>query len=371
MSFHKFSCHTEVSNLTLRSYIKIHLLNLLDGSPHEAPLRKVIALDSGYDHGPRVINPQISSSRIALLVEPSSFTMERNDRELIVLDWKTGELVIDLYLQKTHFNATSTQVLKRSSDDKAIGNAISTITIMRFLEESWLFALYYEDPNPRLLVFNTLLPQQDPRSWRILGLPRLPAPQYCIQYEKVPTEYPEFSVDPAQRLFLVFPLDKRVLATPVELLIRRVHSVRVSPYISWDEWVEDFTEMHLHPNAHTIQLFDMKVLVLCGSVRNPKDWGVQMFDLSKSGRRDVEVQQVSEGAGGVCRRVLPAPKWFSRCQMGDGIPRSTRLVGNKVICFFVSPLRIQKCFCCIQRRAVQHQPSHPDTPYFLRVWIIS
>ena len=232
-------------------------------------------------------------------------------------------------------------MLNCSSDDKAIGTTISKITIIRLLEGTWLLTLCHEGRNSQLLVFNTLPPQQDSRSWRILGLPPLPAPQYCTQYENAPTEPPEFSVDPAQRLFVVIPLDKRALATPVALLIRRIHSVHASPYIPGDEWVEDFTEIKLHPTEHTLRLFDTKVLVPCGSERYPKDWGVQMFDLSKSDQRDIQVRQVSEGAGGVCRRVLSAPKWFARCRMGDGTPHSTLFVGNKVICFFVSPPHVQ------------------------------
>jgi len=296
--------------------------------------------------------------------------MEGADRELIALNWKVGEVVCDICLWRIDFNTTPTQVLRWSSNNKAIGSFISGITIVRFLEGSWLLASCYEGHHPRILVLNTLLPQQDSRSWRILGLPLLPAPQYYTQYEKASTEYPEFSVDPAQSLFVVVPLDRRAFATPVELLTRRIRSARASPYISWNEWVEDFTEIPLHPTAHTLRLFDMKVLVLCGSERRRNDWGVQMFDLSKSGQRDIQVRQVNEGADGVCRRVLSTPKWFARCQMGDGIPHSTLFVGNKVICFFVSQLHVRKCLWFTKRRAPQREPSNPDRPYFLRVWMI-
>jgi len=296
--------------------------------------------------------------------------MKGADRELIALDWKTGEVVSDSRLWRMDFNTISTQVLKWSSDDNAIGGSISNITVVRFLEGPWLLALCYNGDDPQLLIFNTLLPQQDSRSWRILGLPSLPAPQYCTQYEKVSTEYPEFSVDPAQRLLVVVPPNRRALTTPMELLVRRMHSVCASPYIPWDEWAEDFTEISLHPTAHTLQVFDMKVLVLCGSERRRGDWGVQMFDLSKWGQRDIQVRQVNEGVGGVCRRILSTPKWFARCQMGNGIPHRTLFVGNKVVCFFVSPRHVQKCPWFIQCRAFQHWPSNPNRPYFLRVWTI-
>lgn len=293
--------------------------------------------------------------------------MQRHDRELIAWDWETGEVVSDFSSRETDFNPTSIQVLEYSSGDTTIGRAISSITTMGFFEESWLLALCYEGPTPQLLVLNTLLPQQDPRSWRILGLPPLPAPRWYTQYEKTPTDYPEFSVDPAQRIFVVVSMDNRALITPVELLIQRMRAVRASPYIPLDEWMEGATVVHLHPNAHTLQLFDMKVLALCGSAHHPRVWGVQMFDLSKSGRRDIQLQQINEGGRGGCMRVLPAPKWFARCQVGDGIPRTTRFVGNKVVCFFVSPVYAQKCSCLIQYYTVQYQPYVTDRPHFLRV----
>ena len=356
-----------VGDLVFRSSINIHLLNLLDGSPHEVPLQKVITLDSGHYLNPLVANTQISGSRVALLIETLSSTLERYDRELVAWDWKTGEVVSDSSSQGPDFNPTSTQVLRYSSDNTAIGSAISSTTHMSFFEGSWLLSLCYEGPAPRLLFLNTLLPQQDLRSWRILGLPLLPGPRYYTQYEKAPTEYPEFSVDPSQRIFVSL-LCGRALITPVDLLMRRMNSARASPYIPWEEWVEDVTVVHLHHNAHTLQLVDMKVLALCGSVHRPEGWGVQIYDLSKSGRRDIQVQPIDEGTDWGCREVLLTPKWFARCQMGDGIPHVARLVGNKVVCFFVSPLFVQTRSYRIQHCIVQYQPSYPDGPYPLRIW---
>ena len=343
-----FSCRLWVDDLTLRSFVNIHLLSILDGSPHEAPLKKVITLDLGHYRDHLVISAHISGSRIALLIDAASLTAKGYDRDLIAWDWKTGEVVSDFPPWGTDFNPTSTQVHEYSSADATTGRAISNISTAGFLEGSWLLALCYEGSTPLLLVLNTLLPQQDPRSRRILGLPPLPAPQWYTQYEKAPTDYPEFSVDPAQRIFVVVPMDNRALTIPMELFLRRMHSVRTSPYIPLEEWMEDVTVVHLHPNAHTIQLFDMKLLALCGSVRYPETWGVQMYDLSKSGRRDVQLQQTSEWAGGGYRRVLSTPKWFAQCQVGDTNPRTTRLVGNKVVYFFVSLPYVQMCSRLIQ-----------------------
>jgi len=217
------------------------------------------------------------------------------------------------------------------------------------LEGSWLLALYYDRSTPRLLVLNTLLPQRDPRSWRILGLPPVPGLRYRAQHEEALTEYPEFSVDPTQRIFAVFPFNEgRAFITPVELLMRRLNSARADPYIPPEEWMEDAIAVHFRPTAHTLQIYDTKVLALCSSPDHPEDWGVEMYDLSKLGRKDVQVQEVDGKVGGGCRRVISIPKWFARCEMGDGTLHTTQFVGNKVLCVYVSPLYVRKGSCRIQ-----------------------
>lgn len=323
--------------------MNIHLLNLSDGSPHEKPLQKVITLDLGHFRGPLVTDMQISGSRIALVIEVSSFTMTRHHRELIVWDWRTGGVVSDFSSRMAGFNSTSIQVLEYLSDDTDIGSAVGRITGVRFLEESWLLAPCYGGPTPQLLVLNTLLPQQDPRSWRILGLPPPPGPSICCSilthYEKPLAECPGFSVDPTQRIFAVLSQDNRALVTPTELFVQRMCSARPNPCIPWDEWLEDAIIVELHSDTVTLQLFDTKVLALCAF---PGGWGVRMYDLSKLGRGDIQVQQAGEGGG--CRRVLSTPKWFARRQIGIGgtIPYGTQLVGNKVVCFSVSLLHLRK-----------------------------
>ena len=238
------------------------------------------------------------------------------------------------------------------------------------MEGPWLLALCHGKPAPQLLVFNLLLPRQDPRSWRILDLPLplLPTPQCYTQCEEALAEYPEFSVDPAQRIFVVYSPDKQALVTPVGLLIRRIDPMRTSPYIPWNEWGEDVVTVHLEPSVHTLRLFDTKVVTLSGSAHHPKAWGVRMYDFSRSGRTDIQSLRVSKKTGVVLRRILSTPKWFVRCQMGDGIPHVTRFVGSKVVCFFVSSLWIRRCSFHIQCYTVQDRPTDSGREYFLRIW---
>ena len=341
-SSYELSQRIGIDDLTLCRFFNIHLLSLLDGSPHETPLKSVLALDLGHYRNPVVIEMQISGSRIALVIQVSSFTVARTRRGLIAWDWKTGEVVSDFTSWEISFT-TSIQVLEHSSDDPDIGDAIENITATYFLEDSWLLALSHKSPVARLLVFNTLLPQQDLKSWRILDLPSPGRDGYSIstQYEKPLTELPEFSVDPDQRFFAVFSPQGLAFVIPVELLIKYMHSVRTNSRVPWDEWGEDVITVNVHPDTRQLQLFDTKVLAL-RFLPFPEYLGVEMFDLSRSSRRDIQVQQDNEGAGRRCKRILLTPKWLFRCRPGDGKPFVTRLVGDNLVCVFVSPLCVQK-----------------------------
>ena len=79
-------------------FINVHLLNLLDGSPHEIPLKRVLTLNwEDYRHL-SVKKVEISGSRIALIIgATSSPVARRNHWELVVWDWKTGEVVGGLF----------------------------------------------------------------------------------------------------------------------------------------------------------------------------------------------------------------------------------------------------------------------------------
>lgn len=87
-------------DLTLRRFvirINVRLFSLLDGSPHEIPLKKVLPLHLMDSRGARVLDLQISGSRLALAIDVSSSTMKRNHKELIAWDWRTGKVVSDIH----------------------------------------------------------------------------------------------------------------------------------------------------------------------------------------------------------------------------------------------------------------------------------
>jgi hypothetical protein len=270
-------------------------------------------------------------------------------------------------------NSTLTQVLERSSDDPDIGSTIASITTMRLLEGSWLLALSHGGYALQLLVLDTLLPQQDPRSWRILDLPPLlesnTRHRILTQCENSFAECPEFSVDPAQTIFVLFYHPEWALVVPAEPLMRHMHRVRTSPYMPWNEWGEDIIAVHLPVGTRTLQLHDTKLLALCSSVYL-KDWGVLTYDLSKLGHRDIQVQQINEGADTGCKRILSTPRQLARGGVRDGSQHCMQLVGDQVLCFFVSPVYVQRRSYHFQGYTSQARRQISGIGYFLRIWKI-
>jgi len=82
-------------DLTLCRVIRVHLLSILDGSPHEVPVQKVITLDLGDYCHLWTTSRQINGDKIVLIIGlefPGSESVSYR-RELIVWDWRTGGLV--------------------------------------------------------------------------------------------------------------------------------------------------------------------------------------------------------------------------------------------------------------------------------------
>lgn len=256
-----------------------------------------------------------------------------------------------------------------SGHDPGVGVAITGIRTVQFLEETWLLAISH-CPGPVLLVFNMLLPQHDPRSWRTLQLPRLTrGGTYSVvtQYKNPLVERPDFSVDPTQKNFVLFSPQDLTLVVPVELLIRCMDSVRVDSRVLWDDWGKDVLTVYPHPDTVTVQLVDAKLLALRGTAYYQEEWGAEMYDLSKSAQKDIEVLRIGEERDGRYMRVLSTPKWFGPCQMGAEIPSNTFLVGNNVVCFYVSSQRAQSQLRHIQPCSVQKLTRTPGGVYRLRI----
>jgi len=117
----------------------------------------------------------------------------------------------------------------------------------------------------------------------------------------------------------------------MERFIRDMCSTRVDPFLKWNEWAEYVIKMRLHPrNTFLLQLVDTKLLAL---INSPQGWGVEMYDLSKLGQKDIQIQQVDEGQDAGCRKLLSTPKCFAKFQL-EGFPDAVYFVGNRLVCFY-------------------------------------
>ena len=87
-----FQHQVHAVTLMLCRFLNAHLVNLLDGQPHEVSLRKVLPLNLGHHDDCLVTASEIDGSRIALVIEFAS-VVEAENHELIVWDWRTGEMV--------------------------------------------------------------------------------------------------------------------------------------------------------------------------------------------------------------------------------------------------------------------------------------
>lgn len=145
------------------------------------------------------------------------------------------------------------------------------------------------------------------------------------------------------------------------------HPARADPCIRWEDWGRDVMKLHLHPDTAALQLVDTKALALRNSPQ-PEGLGVELYDLSKSGRKDIRVQQVSEEQDKGCRKMPSAPRWFHRLQMG--FANSTFLIGNKVVCLSVSTTYIKTWSYLVHFCMVQSGSPPSGEGSNLRVWKI-
>ena len=228
-------------------------------------------------------------------------------------------------------------MLEYSTADPGIGGAISRIIAIDLLEGSWLLSVF-RDPNPELFVLNTQLPRHDPRSWRLLQLPPLAhhgTYKVITQYGDPLAERSGFSADPAQRNFLLYSYGL-TLVVPVEVLKRTMAPVRDDPRIPWEEWGKDVITIQPRPDTWTFQLVDTKALALGRSEEY-----VEIYDLSKMGRKYTQAQLVGQGLDEKSRKIPPTFARYNQHRIGDGRARRTYFVRNKVVSFCVSPLRVQ------------------------------
>lgn len=190
--------------------------------------------------------------------------------------------------------------------------------------------------------------QQGPGSWRILQLPQPIGHKrhfFVRQCEEPLAEYPELLQDPTQRMFGLSSSPQRqwTLMIPVEVLTRAMCSTHANPYIEWGRWGRDVVRVHIHRDVEALKIAGTKLLAFCTSRPRSDGHCLEMYDLSKSGRRGVEFRQFNEGE---CRMVLPGTEWFSQCRI-EGSPLCVCFMGNNLVCLYVSLEHARSGFCDI------------------------
>ena len=137
-------------------------------------------------------------------------------------------------------------------------------------------------------------------------------------------------------------------------------SVRANPYLGWEDWGGNVIATHPHPNTRSLQLVDTKLLAL---INSPEGWGVEVYDLSKFGQKNIRIKPVYEEEEDGRRRVLSIPTWFNHPQVEDATPSDTFLIGRKVVYFYVSLSRIQGQSCNIHPYVIQSGSSLSGQDY--------
>ena len=158
--------------ITCRS-IDIHLLNLLDGSPHPMSRSDVISLDIplGTDET-RIMNFAMTGSRLMIYVSVWDYSLPDDTGyvyRVVLWDWRSGDLVRVLRLRQC-FSHVTFQVFDRSSTDES--GLIKCDCQVTFLDEFRIVVSHNKySSDDALTVFNTLVPKDDPRSFRRFRLP--------------------------------------------------------------------------------------------------------------------------------------------------------------------------------------------------------
>jgi hypothetical protein len=223
--------------------------------------------------------------------------------------------------------------------------------------------LTYDNPTegPELVVFNTLIPQDDPSNSRRFSLPLGPYDQYAriyIDHNRhlgTPGVDEPLVADPAQAIFVMEFLNSRNLFVLVvartQALIDHACSPRADSHVPWDEWGKGavFMEVPEHRNPISTFVHGTKVMV-----REPTDfrpghpsYRIYTFDFSLRGRSSLKL--VNE-EGGRTERVASFEDalgfeveasegmslWDSLESLGDGnlfylASRFYRSIGTKVV----------------------------------------
>jgi len=290
------------------SFLRIHLLNLRDGSPYCAPPFDVITWVASRDM-PQIWSEKLSitGSRIMLCFSHNNVIMPD---QVLVWDRKTGNLVRILQLRGSHVLLTSPQVLHLPSKECARLGGPGFL----FLDEFRIVVptAFPMDP-PGLIVFNTLIPQDHPRSLRRFRLPPgLHGGLITVHvdpdgYLETPYRDVPFIADPTQTILVVQALKLRELGSvwfivQIQDLMKNVLSTRTDVCIPWDEWGRGAVIMEIPPHdLFSINVHGIHVILLHWKHQVRPTYVIRSFDFGRRGRSALPLRD--EEGGWVGRNV--------------------------------------------------------------------
>jgi hypothetical protein len=225
-----------------RILLRLHLLNLRDGSPYRATPSNVIHWASQIQlHGVHVM--KMTASRVMIFLELESEWGPR-PHVMLVWNWETGELVRKLQ-PWSHFSHLPFQVFDCSNTGGS--RLTGGYHHVEFLDEFRIIAASTETfaDAPELFVFNTLIPQGRPKNVRRLELPPKYQHRHCNLYLDDDRSLGKFNrdgpliVDPTHSIVLLelasCHQQSIFLILRAQSLIECACSMRTDDQMPWDE----------------------------------------------------------------------------------------------------------------------------------------
>ena len=273
-------------------FIRIHLLNLSDGSPFRVPPFNVIVWEPPL-RGASIKNLAVTGSRLmAIICHPGEPFGEA--WRVVVWDWKTGGLVRRLRL-RSHRLMSPSQVF----DSSSVNGLDVWGCQVAFLDEFRVMIVAGDIGIAEIVVVNTLVSQDHPRSFRRLG--SLP-PKYLERSvdlyfdrdgaSRIAKRDGPLAADPTQAILIIdlspTALDPRVLLIlRTQCLIEYACSKRTDVDISWYEWGRGVMAMEIPRDCRMLSAAVHGARVLATYVtpyRSPNERRyIHTFDFSRGG----------------------------------------------------------------------------------------
>jgi hypothetical protein len=232
-----------------------------------------------------------------------------------------------------------------------------------FIDEFRLMVLTHDNPteDAELVVFNTLIPQDDPSNSRRFSVP---SGSYdwgarihldCDRHLGTPDMDEPLVADPAQAIFVVELLSSRyfsILAVVrTQALIEYARSPHADSHVPWDEWGEGAMVLEVPGHCDDTSTFvhGTKIVVQTSTAARPgypPSYRVHTFDFSR--RERSSPQLLNEEGGGTERGALfkdgrsfkvegseGMSPWASLQSLGDGslfylVSYLYRSIGSKI-----------------------------------------